>query len=140
MKNFADWLPDDRVYDGRSYLWVKEQAENDRLQIGIGVPTIESLGDLAYLTLSQPGAKIKRGESVGSMEAAKMTGEIVSPVSGTIIERNESILEQPGKISADPYVNGWLFVVEPESWDCEQAELHDASSLYELLPEDLRGN
>ncbi len=140
MTNTYDWLPNDRVYDGDSYLWVRERAESDRLEVGIGVPTIESLGDLAYLTLSEPGQAIRRGESIGSMEAAKMTGEIVSPVSGTIVERNEKMLQQPHSISADPYGTGWLLVVAPDAWASEQQQLHDAESLFRLLPDDLRGN
>ena len=63
-----------------------------------------------------------------------MTGEIVSPVSGTIVERNDVVLEDPRKINIDPYGKGWLLAIVPDSWNMEKAELHDASSLYELLP------
>ncbi len=140
MTDTYDWLPNDRAYDGDSYLWVRECAGSDCVEVGIGVPTIESLGDLAYLNLPEPGQAIRRGEPIGSMEAAKMTGEIVSPVSGTIVERNEKMLEQPHSISADPYETGWLLVVAPDSWASEQQQLHDAESLFHLLPEDLRGS
>ena len=139
MPDHSTWLPSDRVYDGKSYLWIKDDSENGRLLIGIGLPTIESLGELAYLTISGPGTQVKRGDSIGSMEAAKMTGEIVSPVSGTIVERNDAVLEDPRKINIDPYGKGWLLAIVPDSWNLEKAELHDASSLFELLPDDLRG-
>ncbi len=139
MAKHLDWLPEDRVYDGSSYLWVKEKSEDGRLRIGIGLPTVESFGELAYLSLLEPGQKVTRGESLGSMEAAKMTGEIVSPVSGTIVERNEPVLDEPRKVSDDPYNAGWLVALEPESWESERAQLHSSASLYELLPQELRG-
>ena len=53
MPDHSTWLPSDRVYDGKSYLWIKDDSENGRLLIGIGLPTIESLGELAYLTISE---------------------------------------------------------------------------------------
>ena len=107
MSDFSSWLPTDRLYDESSYLWVKDDLESGNLLVGIGNPTIESLGELSYLTISSPGTVVKRGESVGSMEAAKMTGEIVSPVSGTIVHRNEDLLDDPRNASGDPYRNGW---------------------------------
>ena len=139
MSNRNDWLPADRIYDGESYLWVKPEFESDQLHVGIGSPTIESLGELAYLTLAEPGTQVTRGQSVGSMEAAKMTGDIVSPVSGTIVDRNESALENPRMVSTDPYGEGWLLKIEPFSWETESGSLHDSESLFALLPSELRG-
>lgn len=139
MYQKSSWLPADRLYDATSYLWIKDVVDNGNLLVGIGQPTIESLGELSYLTVSEPGTEVKRGDSVGSMEAAKMTGEIVSPVSGTVVSRNESILENPLEVSEDPYGNGWLFEIEPHAWNDERAQLLDSSALFDLLPEDLRG-
>lgn len=139
MSQKSAWLPADRLYDATSYLWIKDSVESGNLLVGIGQPTIESLGELSYLTISEPGTAVKRGDSVGSMEAAKMTGEIVSPLSGTVVIRNESILENPQKAGEDPYRNGWLFEIAPDSWTEEKSQLLDSSSLFDLLPEDLRG-
>ncbi len=132
-------LPCDRIYDGESYLWVKPVTENENLHVGIGSPAIESLGELAYLTLAEPGTHVVRGQSIGSMEAAKMTSDIVSPVSGTIVERNEPALENPRMVSSDPYGSGWLVAIAPASWELEINELHDSDSLIDLLPVELRG-
>lgn len=133
------WLPSDRLYDGESYLWVKQGTDSENLQVGVGSPAVESLGEFAYLTLSEPGTRVARGEPVGSMEAAKITGEIVSPVSGTIVHRNEAALENPRIVSSDPYSTGWLLSIAPESWSAEKTSLHDAGTLFEMLPDDLRG-
>ena len=139
MVQISVWLPDDRVYDRTSYLWIKDGLENGNLLVGIGRPTIESLGELSYLKISSPGTQVTRDESVGSMEAAKMTGEIVSPISGTLVARNETILEDPRKVGEDPYESGWLFEIKPDCWEEEKQQLLDSAGLFDLLPEDLRG-
>ncbi len=133
------WLPTDRLYDTQSYVWVKKNSHPTSLTLGLGSPQIASFGDLVYLTLSRLGTKVKRGDVLGSVEAAKTTGEIVSPISGTIIERNETVLQNPRMVSDDPYEAGWLFVVEPSSWLSEKTELHESYNFLKLLPEDLRG-
>ena len=139
MSDHSSWLPDDRVYDGESYLWVKHDGVDENLQVGVGTPAIESLGELAYLMLSEPGTRIQRGQSIGSMEAAKMTGDIVSPVSGTIVSTNSAAIENPRIVSNDPYGSGWLFAIAPDLWDDEKDALHESAALFELLPSDLRG-
>ncbi len=139
MPDHRSWLPADRFYDGESYLWIKPEAEEHQLQVGVGSPAIESLGELAYLTLAERGGRVRRGQSIGSMEAAKMTGDIVSPISGTIVTRNESALENPRMVSTDPYDTGWLVTIAPDSWASERSLLLDAESLFELLPPDLVG-
>ena len=138
MTVIQEWLPTDRRYDGTSYMWVKEVSENQEVSVGIGQPTIESLGELAYLSLIKPGTKVNRGDSVGSMEAAKMTGELISPVSGVVTARNNAALSNPGVVSADPYGDGWLLTIEPDDISAERSLLHDSSSLYQILPDELR--
>lgn len=138
MSEISSWLPADRLYDESSYLWVKDGLDSGNLLVGIGNPTIESLGELSYITISSPGTVVKRGESVGSMEAAKMTGEIVSPISGSIVSINEAVLEDPRIASENPYRNGWLYSIAPQSWEEDKSHLLDSASLFEVLPQELR--
>ena len=134
-----EWLPTDRLYDVQSYVWVRQDADSGQLTLGLGSPQIASFGDLVYLNLVKPGLTVTRGDVLGSVEAAKMTGEILSPVSGTIMDRNEAALKNPRLVSDDPYEAGWLFTIQPTSFLSERRQLHNSSSLLELLPEDLRG-
>lgn len=138
MNAIQNWLPTDRKYDGTSYMWVKVVPDSREVSVGIGQPTIESLGELAYLTLVTPGTRVKRGDSIGSMEAAKMTGELVTPVSGVVTARNESALEDPRIVSNDPYGSGWLLSIQHDNLAEDRSLLYDSSSLYEILPDDLR--
>lgn len=138
MNDFDSWLPSDRIYDGATYMWAKPERGSGMVRIGASQPTLDALGDLAYLALSDNGAALTRGKSAGSMEAAKMTGEIISPVSGTVVARNEEVIENPGLVNQEPYGSGWLLEIKPNAWDSESAELEESRSLYDRLPDELR--
>lgn len=137
MSKTNNLLPSDRLYDAESYLWAMPSTDEGRIKIGLSTLAIESLGDLIYLTLQRSGATVARGDSIGSMEAAKMTGEILSPLSGTIVDTNASVIDNPLLVSSDPYGTGWLAEIESDSWDSENTELCDAESLLLVLPDDL---
>ena len=115
-------FPRDHRYDAAHHMWARQDTEG-RVVVGIDVLGLESLGDLAYVSLEAPGAALSRGEAAGSLEAAKMTGPVVSPVSGTVVERNDLAMENPALVNGDPYDQGWLYVVEPTCWGQEREEL-----------------
>ena len=137
MKDFHAWLPIDRKYDSTTYMWAKRDTDSGHVIVGVGKPTLNSLGDLAYLSLATLGSKVQRGQSAGSMEAAKMTGEIITPVSGEVVARNEQVLRNPDILNKDPYESGWLLEIVPESWSSEQDELCESDTLHESLPAEL---
>lgn len=116
-------FPQDRYYYRVNHMWVQMNPENRRATIGIDALGLETLGDLAYVTLPEVGARIQRGEPIGTMEAAKMTGELIAPISGTCIARNERVLRDPSLVNRDGYGAAWLVIVEPSDWVAESAEL-----------------
>ena len=61
------------------------------------------------------------GIAMGTMEAAKMTGEIYAPVTGFVVEKNEAVLQNPLLVNEEPYDNGWLVKIEPTNWEDESA-------------------
>ncbi|MFQ5922070.1 MAG: hypothetical protein ACE5M4_04435, partial [Anaerolineales bacterium] len=69
------FIPQDRHYDGDSHMWARMDSD-ERVVVGIDELGLASLGDLAYLSLFATGLPVRRGESVGTIEAAKMTGDI----------------------------------------------------------------
>ncbi|MFQ5504728.1 MAG: glycine cleavage system protein H [Planctomycetota bacterium] len=109
-------VPEDRHYDGAQHLWALRSETSGRVRIGIDAIGLDSLGELAYVALREPGVRLARGESIGTLEAAKMTSNIVSPVSGTLVSRNEAVLEDPLLVNRAPYEAGWLVEMDPESW------------------------
>ena len=137
MNEHTEWLPADRLYHRNTYLWVKPDNLSGNIVVGMSSPAFESLGELAYLTLTQAGESVRRDQSIGTMEAAKMTGEITSPVSGTVVRHNEQVISNPQSVGEDLYGSGWLIEID-SSINIEDApQLVDADTLRSLLPEDL---
>ena len=69
------------------------------------------------------GRKVKKGKSAGTLESGKWVGPVTSPVTGEIVEVNETATANPSLINEDPYGEGWFVKVQPEDWAGESADL-----------------
>ena len=130
MKKQFD-LKADRFYNS-NHLWVKKNG-NGHVTVGMDELGLDSLGEMAYLTLPNVGAPVEMGKAMGSMEAAKMTGEIYAPISGMVVEKNDAVLRNPLLVNEAPYNNGWLGKIEPINWEEESATLVSGDALSEWM-------
>ncbi|NEO77874.1 glycine cleavage system protein GcvH [Moorena sp. SIO4G3] len=105
--------PDDLKYlDSHEYV----RLDGEIATIGITAFAIDQLGDLVLLELPDIDDTIEKGnkendESFGTIESVKAVSDLYSPVSGTVVERNEDMIEAPEQIAEDPYGEGWLIKV-----------------------------
>ncbi|WP_448571692.1 glycine cleavage system protein GcvH [Trichothermofontia sp.] len=107
--------PDDLKYlDTHEYV----RLEGEIATIGISAFAIDQLGDIVFLELPEVGDALTKGDVMGTVESVKAVEELYAPVSGTLIERNDAIVEAPEQLTADPYGEGWLLKVRV-------ANLHD---------------
>ena len=90
----------------KEHEWVK--AEGDIGVVGITDHAQEELGDIVYVDLPKIGTKLEQGKSLGSVESVKAVSDIYSPVSGEVIEINESLTTTPEKLNEDPHGAAWL--------------------------------
>jgi glycine cleavage system H protein len=111
-------FPDDLLYS-REHVWVR--LEGDLATIGITDYAQEKLGEITSMELPEADAYLEWNEPFGNIESADANVELISPVSGTVINVNEDIIDDIGIINSDPYDTGWLLVVEIE----DQEELDD---------------
>ncbi|MEO2185883.1 MAG: glycine cleavage system protein H [bacterium] len=130
MKKQFD-LKADRFYNS-NHLWVKK-GDNGHVTVGMDELGLDSLGEMAYLTLPNVGVPVEMGKAMGSMEAAKMTGEIYAPISGMVVEKNDAVLQNPLLVNEAPYDNGWLVKIEPINWEEESATLVSGDALPEWM-------
>ncbi|MEB3282450.1 MAG: glycine cleavage system protein GcvH [Lyngbya sp.] len=79
--------------------------------IGISAFAIDQLGDIVLIELPDVNDAVEKGESFGSVESTKAVEDLKAPVSGTVIERNDAVVESPEQIEDDPYGEGWLIKV-----------------------------
>jgi glycine cleavage system H protein len=88
--------------------------EGNRVKVGISEFAQSELGEIAFVELPEIGRVVSRGEAVCSIDSLKSTSEIYSPVSGTVIQINESLTDEKNctVINEDPLGRGWLFALE----------------------------
>jgi len=86
--------------------WVS--LEGDIATVGITSFATEQLSDLVYIELPEVGRKLDVHEVFGEIESVKAVGELYTPVAGEVIEINESVRDDPTRITQDPYGDGWL--------------------------------
>lgn len=98
-------IPDDLHYS-KDHEWVR--VEGDVGVIGITDYAQNSLGDVVYVELPKAGESFGAHESFGSVESVKAVSEIFTPVSGEVVEVNESLNDEPEKVNNDPYGEGWM--------------------------------
>lgn len=93
----------------KTHEWAK--IENDIVTIGISDYAQDQLGDIVFIEIPKVGSSVTANEEFGSIESVKSVSELISPVTGEVIETNESITEAPETINANPYDN-WMIKVK----------------------------
>jgi len=122
-------IPDDLLYS-REHIWVR--VEDDLATIGITDYAQEKLGEILSLDLPEADACVERDEPFGTIESAKATIELISPVSGVVVSVNEDIMDEIGVINSDPSEAGWMIIVDLDD-PAELDELLDAKGYQEFL-------
>lgn len=98
-------------------------VEGNRAKIGITDYAQEQLGDIVFVELPAEGDSISKGDGFGVIESVKAAADVYAPVTGTVVEANEELLDAPETVNEDAFGGGWLVVVE----------LDDLGELDELL-------
>lgn len=96
-------------------------------RVGITDYAQSELGDVVYVDLPEVGTEIQKGSVFGSVESVKAVSDLYAPVSGRVVEVNESLKDAPERINSSPYGDGWMIVVEMRD-PAELAELLDADA------------
>ncbi len=100
--------PEDLKYlDTHEYV----RLEGEIATLGISAFAVDQLGDIVFLELPEIGDALEKGESFGTIESVKAVEDMYAPISGTVIERNEAMIQSPELISEDPYGEGWFLKV-----------------------------
>ncbi len=118
-----------RYLDSHEYV----RLDDDIATIGITQFAIEQLGDIVFLELPNTGDTITKGDTFGTIESVKAVETLNSPITGTVIERNEALLNAPEQVADDPYGEGWFIKVRVD----DAAEIDDSltAEQYEALVE-----
>ena len=91
----------------KEHEWVT--IKDDVATIGITKHATELLGDIVFAELPEKGSSVEKDGTAGVVESTKAASDVYTPVSGEVIENNQSIVEDPAKINSDPENQAWFF-------------------------------
>ena len=96
------------------------RLEGHTVTVGITAFAQDQLGELVFVELPTLGGAVTQGDEAAVVESVKAAGEVKSPVGGTIMEINESLVDTPEKVNEDPMGEGWIYkvaIADPSEWD-----------------------
>jgi len=102
-------VPEDLHYS-KDHEWLR--VDGDIATIGITDYAQNSLGDVVYVELPRAGDEFAAHESFGSVESVKAVSELFTPVSGKVVESNQTLQDEPEKVNEDSYGDGWMIRVK----------------------------
>ncbi len=95
------------LYFTKEHEWVR--VDGDSATVGISNHAQEALGDIVFAEAPQAGRTLKKGEEAAVVESVKAASDVYAPASGTVIEANQGIADDPSLINRDPEGEGWFF-------------------------------
>ena len=112
----------------KDHEWIDLSGDTGR--VGITDYAQQQLGDVVYLELPEVGAKLKQGQSFGTIESVKAVSELYSPVTGEVVEVNAALKDKPETVNKDPHAS-WMVVIKLTN-PSETAALLDAAQYQDL--------
>ncbi len=114
----------------KDHEWVK--IEGDVALIGVSDYAQKEMGDVVYIELPEVGSTFTKGDACSNIESVKAVNDIFTPVSGEVVEINESLEDTPENVNQDPYGKGWIFKIKLSNTS-ELEELLDSTGYDEYL-------
>ena len=119
-------IPDNLSYY-KEHEWVKKEADGT-VVVGITDFAQNNLTDITYVGFKvEKGTSVEFGKVFGEIESVKSVSDLFSPISGEVVEINESLEDEPEAVNDDPYGKGWMIKVKPKNLDAELGQLMDAA-------------
>ena len=94
----------------KEHEWIK--IEGDVGTVGITQHATEMLGDIVFVELPDVGSSVEKDGNAGVVESTKAASDVYTPISGEIMESNQAIVDDPGKINSDPENEAWFFKIK----------------------------
>lgn len=102
-----EYPQDLRYLDSHEYV----RLDGKVATIGISAFAVDQLGDIVFIEVPAEGEILSKGEILGTIESVKAVEDLYVPISGTVIERNNAVIDTPEQLAQDPYGEGWLLKV-----------------------------
>jgi glycine cleavage system H protein len=126
-------LPGDLMYTSE-HEWLRREDDGS-VTIGITDHAQSALGDLVYVELPEVGQELDSGGDMAVVESVKAASDVYAPITGTVAAVNEELGDDPEKINADPYGEGWIVRLQP-SEDLDESSLMAPDAYQTVLDEE----
>jgi len=126
-------LPGDLLYTSE-HEWLRREQDGS-VTIGITDHAQSSLGDLVYVELPEVDQELDSGGDMAVVESVKAASDVYAPIAGTVLAVNEELADDPEKINADPYEDGWIVRMQP-SEAIDESEMLSPNAYQALLDEE----
>jgi glycine cleavage system H protein len=123
--------PDDVRYH-RDHDWAR--IEGDEAVLGITWYAQDALGELVHYEPPEAGSTVSKDGTYGEVESVKAVSDVIAPLSGEVLEVNQTVVDAPETVNEDPYGNGWLIRIRLSD-PAEAEQLLDATAYREALAE-----
>tara|TARA_B110000116_G_C16678742_1_gene509670 strand:- start:298 stop:678 length:381 start_codon:yes stop_codon:yes gene_type:complete len=94
----------------KNHEWI--QIQDDNAIVGITKHATEMLGDIVFVEVPEKGKNVEANGQTAVVESTKAASDVYSPLSGEIIESNQSIVNDPSKVNTNPETEGWFFKIK----------------------------
>ena len=126
-------LPGDLLYTSE-HEWLRRENDGS-VTVGVTDHAQSALGDLVYVELPEVGQDVDNGGDMAVVESVKAASDVYAPLDGSIVAVNEELADDPEKINADPYGDGWIVRIQP-SESIEESVLMTPDTYQELLDQE----
>jgi glycine cleavage system H protein len=127
----AESYPDELKYHPE-HDWAR--IEGGEATLGITWYAQDSLGELVHYEPPQEDSRIEKDHTYGEVESVKAVSDLISPLSGRVLEVNQKVVDAPETVNEDPYGEGWLVRIELTD-PAETGDLLDAEAYRKLVAE-----
>lgn len=101
-------IPDDLKYTS-DHEWVRFVGDGEQIaRVGITYFAQDSLGDIVFVQLPEVGTAVDAGQAFGEVESTKSVSDLLAPLAGEVVTRNELLDANPELVNSDPYGDGWI--------------------------------
>ncbi len=126
-------LPGDLLYTSE-HEWLRHENDGS-VTVGVTDHAQSALGDLVYVELPDVGQDVDSGGDMAVVESVKAASDVYAPIDGAIVAVNEELADDPEKINADPYGDGWIVRIQP-SESIDESALMTPDAYQELLDQE----
>ena len=123
---------EDDLYYTEEHEWARK-LKDGMVAVGISDYAQKQLHEIVYVELPEVGSEFGQMESIGAVESVKAVTDMFTPISGTVVEVNDSLIDSPELLNEDPYGEGWIAKIEPMNLEADLAKLMDADAYREFV-------